>query len=116
MLRLRDALLRRQEDVRLEADNDACSSAAGTVVLVDYQMGNRALLSSPVSSYYQASLNAESVAEDVARFVQCVVDEEQVSSGVSAERVHLVGFSLGGQVVGMTGRRLTERLGRPIGR
>ncbi|CAN7979238.1 unnamed protein product, partial [Ixodes persulcatus] len=78
----------------------------GNVVVVDWWRGSRLL------DYVQACVNSELVGREVAHLVASLVR----NGVVQPWNVHLIGFSLGAQMMGFAARRLARNYGLKAGR
>jgi hypothetical protein len=68
-------------------------------------------LAGPVPWYFVAVENAQNVGQRTGQFVQFMINNLQLSP----EDVHVVGFSLGGQLVSFIGRETNGKLARITG-
>ncbi|OQV16971.1 putative Pancreatic lipase-related protein 2 [Hypsibius exemplaris] len=75
-------------------------------IVTDWQIGARR------PDYWRAAANTQLTAAQIAKLLSVINNV----TGTSMEQVHLIGFSLGGQVAGLTSRKLVEfglcRVGR----
>lgn len=71
------------------------------VIVVDWSLGAR------VPYYIQAAVNTELVGAQVAVLIFLLKD----NFGVQEKNLHLIGFSLGAQVVGFVGKKMQELRG-----
>lgn len=76
------------------------------VIAVDWSLGAR------VPYYIQAAVNSELVGAEIAVLYYIIKDK----MGIQEKDLHLVGFSLGAQVVGFAGKRMMEMRGTKPGR
>lgn len=63
--------------------------------------------------YYEASMATKYVGEEIAKYL---VDLVKQSYTPGWDNVHIIGFSLGGQTVGVIGDAVQKLVGQKIGR
>nr|XP_023674674.1 lipoprotein lipase-like isoform X1 [Paramormyrops kingsleyae] len=74
------------------------------VIVVDW-------LSRAHNHYFTSAQDTELVGQDVARLIDWIMDK----TGVSAENLHLIGYSLGAHVAGFAGSNTSRKVGRITG-
>ncbi|CAL8125471.1 unnamed protein product [Orchesella dallaii] len=84
-------------------------NASSNVILLDWTI----LSTEPISRYFEAAQSTRFIGRDAALFLVRLAKEGYITDW---DRVHIIGFSLGGHTVGVVGHEVQELAGSKIGR
>ena len=73
-------------------------SCKNNVIAIDWQIPARSVY------YYQSAANTQ----PVGHMIGCVINRLKADLNLNPDNVHLIGHSLGGQVVGFAGKNITN--------